>query len=364
MSSLRLPLEVIFYVLDFVDEIKELAECRLICKACNPKATKLMLGKPICIANEEQAWGFIKHLTKDTKLKSYVRHLRITSRTHYDMDYLRNENSLSDDEGNPYKRILSLVFQENLEIIDGNLDDPYSYQLLCNMARQSRDQQKIKLRKIPDPGEETSDVYKEAVLCFTESLEHLYLLIPRQISSTGIRLFLSLKNFTCLTSIALSVERNNIVSLKFIADNCPRLQELNIKWIGNEGDWTTDQVRQWFEGHDTHSACSLKVLNVSNCSSCNPIEYLVLKYLRIENISIDISSYNDHIEAAVVLLRIIRALKDNATGYNITFLPNRLFTELYNAVFHVLAFENSINVSTSSDNDDLLTITVTPLHQG
>ncbi|CEP12407.1 hypothetical protein [Parasitella parasitica] len=356
----RLPLEVELFILDSVDDIKDLAQCKRVCKAWMPVASRLMLLKPILIVREENAWKFISYLNTNIELKGYVRHLIVTFRAQLNFEYMTDETSL--DEENPYKKLLSLVFHENLEIIEGSMDDASSYQLMQNIASQNNGQKKFKLKRIPDPFEEESDTYKNTVICFTESLEHLYLLIPRQISDAGIRLFRSLKKFTCLTSVALSVERNNLVTLKFIIDDCPLLQNLEIDYVGNEGDMTTDQVEHWFEENDTRNDSYLKVLDVSNCFSCNPVEYLVLKYRKIERVLIDLSSYTDQLEAASVLLRMIKALDYKVDLYEITFYPDRRLHLLYNLLFSTLSLHNRVSTHAPSHNE-VLAITVTPLNQ-
>ncbi|KAI8641527.1 hypothetical protein BD408DRAFT_467944 [Parasitella parasitica] len=369
MSILQLPTETLLCMFDFIDDAKQLIQCSLVCKDWCAPATKAALGKPILIGSEEQAWRFFNFLSTNERLKRHVKNLKIAGRDIYDWDYMNGEDNLDDDEGNPCKRILSLVFHENLEVLDGDVDDDYSYNLVLDVATRSNN--RFRLKRMPDPSMQESDAYKEAALCFKESLEHLYLLITEERSEASVRLFDSLGSLTCLTSISLSMEQNNLFELQKIVNGCPHLQELDIGWIESVGDMTREEVQQWFRTNDTSITCSLKVLKVANCFSSTPIEYLTLKYAKIEKVSIDMSSYTDHVEAAVangiiaedVILRLVEALNEKVALYDITFLPDEQFNPLQNIIFAVLALGNSVNVSNSPSGNNLKTIMVAPRHR-
>ncbi|CEP14536.1 hypothetical protein [Parasitella parasitica] len=375
----NLPFDVLLSVFDFVDDSKQLMQCRLVCKSWKAAALQVALCKPLLIESEAQLLGFSNFLVTHEDLVSYVRHLTITNRSYYDAAYAIGEEDLVEDEENldeenldeenPFKKILPLVFHEKLEILGGNLDDTYSYRKILEIVAHS--QKRFRLKKMPDPANQESNDYKMAALFFKETLVHVYLLVSIEPSDADIHFFSSLQDFRCLTSIALTVEQVRFPELKTIVDGCPLLQEMDIGWVETQNDMTTEQVRQWFTINDSRNDLILKTVKVSNCFSSNFIEYLALKYRKIEEVSIDMSSYVDHVESLVannivhenVIIRVINAMNDNVSMYDIKFFPHRRFNPLEQIIYAITNLGQTVEISGNPDDRNMLAITVTPVSQ-
>ncbi|KAI8641526.1 hypothetical protein BD408DRAFT_433192 [Parasitella parasitica] len=388
MPITKLPAEILLNVFDFVNEIKDLRQCRWVCRDWYKNAKMVLFSKPIRIDNEQKALEFFKDLTRDEETANLVRFLNITGRKAYDKAYakdieevtgdseedtededpenedLENENperidwyeDIEETREHPSSeeylcvKILQLVFTSKLLVIDGDMNDDYSYQIMSSIAEKNQSKMKFKLKWIPNPSVQESDAYKEAVLWFTGSLEHLYILISRLEPPAETILFEKLKDFKRLKSLKLTIERNSLYVLKLIVDSCCQLQVLDIDWIEDSNRSTTQQIQEWFDEHDTQNTRSLKFLKISNCFSCIPLNYLVLKYAKIESVLMDMRSYIDHADARREIelgtfenlhLRVVEALK-KVSVYSLKFRFNES-----NPLENVLAAAQTVDSNTT-----------------
>ncbi|KAI8641525.1 hypothetical protein BD408DRAFT_433191 [Parasitella parasitica] len=398
MSILKLPTEVLMTVFDSIHDVKHLVQYRLVCKAWNKVALWKILSKPIYIYNEEQAKGFCSYLSKNKCFKSQVRNLWVTdfsnldeSQGYYSNEVNQQNNQIKnlgevEESANKkkdyYKKILSLVFTSKLEVLDGTMDDG-CYQLISSLvadyAKKDNDKETFKLKKLPKPSMSNSAAYKDAALLFKGSLNYLKLWISHYMQPCEMNFFESLKSFKCLTSLELNIKGDDFFALKIIVDNCCTLQELDIEYI-EDINWS-QEAQEWFNEHDTKNTCSLKSLLVSDCFSAAPIEYLVLKYMKIETVLIDMTSYASHAEAERhfneaeedaneegfienLHLRVIEALNTSTvSSYEMEFYPHHQYNPLDDVASLAKIGGNHAELARSPDDQELMILKVRPCRE-
>ncbi|CEP15867.1 hypothetical protein [Parasitella parasitica] len=275
----QLPPEVLQILFDFDLEIRQLAQCRGVCKAWKRGAEMAMSRKAIVICGKEMAQGFYEHFVLKSEFGKNIKHLTIACQLH--------ENFNCDQS--PYKQILKSLVYERLEVIDGEVNESF-YQLLTDIDRESEGKKNSMLKRLPDP---SLSFYEEAMhkaaLCFARSLEQVRVLVS--LSTYDANFFIRhLGTFKLLTSIDLVMERCSINEINAIAEKCLQLKELRLSAVYDDR-WTTSYVRTVFHQNYRPTTSSLKVLKLEKCFSAIPLEVLVMKYGLIESVSINLETY-------------------------------------------------------------------------
>ncbi|KAK4519458.1 uncharacterized protein ATC70_009694 [Mucor velutinosus] len=159
MAFTDLAPEIIQAILDCLEAVQDLAECRLVCKAWKPISEQLMLRKKIFLMSEENVLQLVYHLKKAPPFGKLVKYVVF--------DF--QENATANDV---YLKLLSFIFTPNLLVLDGYIPIKNIYKEMLSIARESP-KKFDKLQVIPQEQHMAinSNDFKTACLLFKKSLK-------------------------------------------------------------------------------------------------------------------------------------------------------------------------------------------------
>ncbi|KAL7335247.1 killer toxin resistant protein [Mucor circinelloides] len=307
MNLTELPPEVIVGILNHIDSIRDLAQCRRISRALNIIAEKEMFCRKIVLQGDAKITQFNKHLMKKPTYKHNIKFITAMSSCYNDYDKSSEKASLE---------LLGLAFTPGMVEFRGRQPYESFFDTMVNIKQESASEFKH-LETIPIT--ENSGALRAYCLAANEFKQTL-----QEIQITNVldsfHLFESLihlDKFICLTRLTIFGSVINIIDLHCLLLKCPQLLELEITTIENFGPesfqtMSTFQVNQWFSSLDDKGRPSLKKLKFNVAGSFTELlEYLKLKYPNVENLSGNLhlgQMMNDY-PCSLSLSRVIEAVE-------------------------------------------------------
>ncbi|CAO0790430.1 unnamed protein product [Mucor circinelloides] len=280
MSLTELPPEVIVRILNHIDSIRDLAQCRRTSKALNTIAEKEMFCRKIVLNGDVQITQFNKHLMKKPTYKHNIKFITAMSGSYNGNDKSSEKASLE---------LLGLAFTPGMVEFRGRQSYESFFNTMININQESASEFKH-LKAIPIT--ENSGALRAYCLAANEFKQTLQEIQITNFLDT-FHLFESLihlDKFICLTRLTIFGSVINIIDLHRLLLKCPQLLELEmiIENFGPESFQTmsTFQVNQWFSSLGDKGRPSLKKLKFNATGSFTELlEYLKLKYPNVEKVS-------------------------------------------------------------------------------
>ncbi|KAL9536962.1 hypothetical protein MBANPS3_012211 [Mucor bainieri] len=275
MASINtLPQELLFALLNCIDSVAHLAQCRLVSKAWNEPATRAMLGKKITIKSDKDAFKLYRHLFRDSSKLSLVKHL------HFEL----SGNDL------PFiiEELLQSTFTPSIQRLTGSVKADKFFTTLFDIAGPlpSRFDQ---LEELPTYTGASQAIFDQRLLKFASIHKKFTLTIVRTTTSTVVWSD-EFHKFQHLTTFTLKGIPHGMLNIELVIKRCHHLKTLNLQDIDYGGQtmtrMTTEEVTSWA----TSNVCKEKTLETLNIKAlCRPelIEYLVFKYPNVANITIE-----------------------------------------------------------------------------
>ncbi|KAL9536963.1 hypothetical protein MBANPS3_012212 [Mucor bainieri] len=283
-----LPQELLFAVLNCIDSVAHLAQCRLVSKAWHEPATRAMLGKKITIKSDKDAFKLYRHLFRDSSKLPLLKHL------HFEL----TENNL------PFiiEELLHLTFTPYIQRLTGSVKANQFFTTLFEIADQSLsgfDQ----LEDLPTYTGTSRTITDQRQVKFGGIVRTFAVTVLKSGSTDGDTVVWSnyLHTFRNLTAFALEGFPTGIGGID--KKTMTRM--------------TTEEVTSWATSNVSKET-TLETLNIK--ALCRPelIEYLVFKYPNVANITIkgelwypneDVAVAQDNLTRVLVAVKRIRQKK-------------------------------------------------------
>ncbi|KAL9542311.1 hypothetical protein MBANPS3_008670, partial [Mucor bainieri] len=268
-----LPHEVWINILNRVQNQKQLAACRLVCKQWNPIAEKAMFSEDLKISTKESHVKKLHyHLTRNPAVIPFIKKMNL-----YNATGTLATNLLLHE-------LLKLVIHPNLEQVSGHFHSKDAEKLFYQTILDSAD--KLKQLKII-PANPDSDLCQKVYYALRESLDYMYL---SSSASNSHMIVERLNEFTNLRF--LDIEKYNIPSIQaldsLILDRLKCATTLELLVDFTEENFTpksNSQMNAWLSQNvikDERMKTLTRVCNGSMAHWCNLAEYLVYKYPNLE----------------------------------------------------------------------------------
>lgn len=297
-----LPRELLFAILNNVPNVKQLAQCRLVCKHWDESATKAIFAKKITIKSEEQAFKLYRHLYRDMSKVSLLKHL------HFELD--------GDDLHFIVKELLQLTFTPSIQRFTGFARADRFFTTLFNII----DRSPSSFDQLKDMTKYTGvdmSISDQRLLKFGSIVRILSLGVFKEIASVNSTVIWidHLHVFRNLTEFTLKGAPNGLNNIEQIIEGCHYLSTLNLENMDYGGQimakMTTEEVISW-ASNNVNKEESLRTLSIKTLCRPELIEYLLFKYPNVANITIDgrfWSSSNDLVVDHANLSRVLDAVK-------------------------------------------------------
>ncbi|CEP11669.1 hypothetical protein [Parasitella parasitica] len=273
-----LPEEILLMVLGCVDELSQLAKCRIVCKAwCNP-TEKLMLGREIMLENEIAIFRLYDVLVRNPAKAYLIKHLRFS--------IIEPQLSIVLIE------LLYLAITPNIETLSG-LVEPYEPFALTIMDAVRKSSMKLdKLTSMTYPLV-IRPIYYSTLCFFKETLQIVMFTQPELPIDQDFWNFVNvLDSFRNLTSLNLKGRFETVEDINTVLDKCLYLQELTLEAFDQPIVTTREDITAWSES-TVKKQHHLKMLNIKKDLTPDLAEYLLYKYTKIQHIRIDIEFQED-----------------------------------------------------------------------
>ncbi|KAL9552079.1 hypothetical protein MBANPS3_003972, partial [Mucor bainieri] len=275
MLTEKLPLELLGHVLSFISSLKDLAQCRLVCKHLNLSAQRAMLSKPITISSISEAKALLYHLENNKEMGKLITSLEIK----------KDKDNKTDEVIN----LLPLVFTPAMKSFKGYIKKPEFFQRLIDIAKASGTTFN-NLQVIPDPSYNCMNEYYKAILHFKNTLQHVHIYY-QYTTNIPWHVFNQFGEFVNLTSLDIDGDVETVQDLNRMLAPCSRLQELKMCAYGmlheamNEAD-----LLDWMEEQHVEQVNSLTKVEIQGAEQPDIAEYLVYKYPNMKEVSVFLGS--------------------------------------------------------------------------
>ncbi|KAF1805412.1 hypothetical protein V8B55DRAFT_1573939 [Mucor lusitanicus] len=271
------PEELLIIVFNSIDAVARLAQCRLVCKGWNEPATRVMLSKKISVTSEEQALQLYRHLFKDPRKTSLIKHL------HFELD----------EEHLPLviEHLLRLTFTPKIQKFTGFAKADKFFTTLFEIAdntASSFDQ----LQSLTEYTGESDDISSQQYLKFKGAVRTFTLEITKASSgnSSSITWTEQLKEFPNLSKFILEGYPDWLEGIDYRIKECHYIKTLILKDIDygaqNHGKLSKRDVRIWIADKHVKKVKSLRTIRIEALCRAELIEYLLFKYPNVTDITI------------------------------------------------------------------------------
>ncbi|CAO0801186.1 unnamed protein product [Mucor circinelloides] len=297
-----LPQELLFAILNNVPNVKQLAQCRLVCKRWEESATKAIFAKKITIKSEEQAFKLYRHLYRDTSKVPLIKHL------HFELD--------DDDLHFLVKELLQLTFTPSIQRFTGFAKADRFFTTLFNIVDRSPSSFDQLEEMTKYTGVDMS-ILDQRRLKFGSIIRTFSLRVVKNNTFTNSTVIWSdhFHLFRNLTEFTLMGAPSGLNGIEQIIEGCHYLSTLSLVNMDYGGQtvakMTTEEVISW-ASNNVNKEESLKTLSIKTLCRPELIEYLLFKYPNVANITIDgrfWSSSNDLVVDHANLSRVLDAVK-------------------------------------------------------
>ncbi|KAG2194197.1 hypothetical protein INT46_011768 [Mucor plumbeus] len=268
-----IPTEVLKRILQCIDSIQQLGECRLVHTSWDYPAESAMFSKNIDIKNDNMLYKFCRHLRRKPGRGKLI--------THLNMDSVCSRTFLEE--------LLRICFTPNMEALMGDVlsEEDVGYKLISEIVLNSTEDFN-KLRYVSN-NRFATESYLEMLSLFKESLERMDLqftdsmLGEEDCSYLAAKFASELSEFKSLNRLDLQMYYNySLKDMEKILDNCPYLEYLR----ASIGSIQCNSIEECFGSNKIKKFESLKILVLYIDPGESPIllEYCLTKYPNIEKI--------------------------------------------------------------------------------
>lgn len=268
MPSLNsLPLELIQEILDHIDSVKQLVQCRLVNKTFSDIVERIILKKQITIKTAFKAIQLYEYLKNKRSRCSQITHLDI--------------NVSFYDDSSPFINLLRLAFTPSMEVLGGLSNSSAIFVALCDISNSSTTKfDKVKM--IPSCKRDYDNNYNNALLQFKKTLESMCL---TYYNSINWKFVCRLKEFKILNSLYLELVIQNVETLENILKECTQIKELTIHLVFRIDTISKERLNTLLKA--SNQITTLKKLTIKGVCRPDLVEYLAHKYPNIDYILID-----------------------------------------------------------------------------
>ncbi|KAL9550942.1 hypothetical protein MBANPS3_004489 [Mucor bainieri] len=253
--------QILMHVFSQLDEMAQIAECRLVCKAWNIPGERAMLGHIVKIsADNAKMQTLYSVLNKEPTKGSWIKHL------HFEINA---------DKPCPQiiRNMLPLAFTPNIEAITGYISGAELFEVLLTILQHSPVPfDKLKVQQLSS---DLNECPLNLALEFKGSLQELQLVVSEPIVN-------KVQGFQRLMALSLTAFLGSIASLDKLLDNCPHLQEMCFKtWY-----WRVDRPIDLYWSPEAIRRNNTLELLIIKGLECPPdmMEYLAYKFANLKTI--------------------------------------------------------------------------------
>lgn len=267
-----------FSILNHIDSVAQLAQCRLTCSSWNGTAATVMFGKKITIGTEGQAIKLQRHLLRDPSKVSLIRHLHF---------------QLSDYDLPPaLEQLLPLVITPKIQRLSGFVKSDTFFTTLFAIADKTRSEFD-QLKDIPAYIGYNEDIGHKVYLRFKSAIHTLKMQIAVVPSgSSYIHWEQLLDQYPNLTTFTLKSVPIQFKKLDAVIKKCHHLRSLSLEGIDHDGPssderMSKEQLVSWATNHVDKEG-SLQIINMNETAFYPEFfEYLQFKYPNMSTVSIE-----------------------------------------------------------------------------
>ncbi|KAL9540592.1 hypothetical protein MBANPS3_009602 [Mucor bainieri] len=307
-----LPEELLLSVLDHIDCVAQLAQCRLTCTRWNGAAATVMFGKKITIRSEDQATKLQRHLLQDP-------------------------NKLLDYDLPPtIQDLMHLAITPKIQRLSGVVKSDTFFTTLFAIADKTHsnfDQ----LKDIPTYIGPNKSISDKVYLKFKSAIHTLRMQIATvPIGSSYIHWDQLLDQYPNLTTFTLKSVPVQFKELDDVIKRCHHLQSLSLESIDHDGQgiserMSKEQLVSWATSHVQKEA-SLQTIKINETAFYPEFfEYLQFKYPNVSSVSIEKRvwwpTHDINIRVAEDFTRVLDAFKAVSHKQINLLLPNHFQVE-------------------------------------
>ncbi|KAL9546929.1 hypothetical protein MBANPS3_006420 [Mucor bainieri] len=275
-----IPHEILLLILQSIDSVAQLGECRRVCKKWDDPAELSMFSKPVHLKNYN-ASSLCNHLAKKPSRAKLIKTLHINC-------YYIDDGSIA--------QLLRLVSSSVETIVScREYDNDRILQIIHDVARRSQEAFP-NVKSIPTASE-LNDAYRETLLLFKNSLETICIPLDETSEHFEIDELAELKN---LSKLILNGYFEDLPHLDSILDKARHLKEIefgncDLDFAGDtwpmQATQPTQETFDWIK-QSVKPNQNLTAVKLSKESACNAslMEYLVCKYPSIMHFEMQLTN--------------------------------------------------------------------------
>ncbi|KAF1807382.1 hypothetical protein V8B55DRAFT_1465228 [Mucor lusitanicus] len=321
-----IPQEIYLQIIHFINEPKQIKQCRLVCKYWNHPDLKYIQQLSRIVINNKNSVSFVydfmeRHPTKGR----FVKHIILGD---------------SFDWNRTFLNLMDLIFTPNLEVFKGILtyNEDHFYYKISNIIKSSP-KKTWNLKVVPD-NQYFSYLYFKTLLLLKDSLEDITLNFHnynRDSPPDKGRIARHMDQFTRLKKLSL-MGSFRIKELRDILQACPHLEELYLEAEGLRS-FIFDPCSSDYT--DLKKMTSLRTLKIGRYAPASVMEYLICIYPNVETVESDgrwcYPLYNE------VIFTTLKAI-EKVPIYKVKYMLDDNITPLGDIVKSIKAIRHDVSV--------------------
>ncbi|KAL9547943.1 hypothetical protein MBANPS3_005923 [Mucor bainieri] len=336
-----IPQEIYLRIIYFINEPKQIKQCRMVCKYWNHPDLKYIQQLSCIVLNSKASLTLVHEFMKKHPTKGrFVRQIILGNIF---------------DCNRAFLDFVGLVFTPHLEIFKGMLiyNADHFYYKISNIIKSSPN--KTWNLKVVLENQHFSYLYFKTLLLLKDSLEEMTLNFHHYSQESPLekgRIARHMNQFTQLKKLSL-MGSFTIKELESILQSCSHLEELCLETQGLDR-FSFDRFSSDFA--DLKRMVNLKTLKIGKYAFASVLEYLVCMYPNIETVEIDGRwDYPTYNHAIVATLNIIKKVPK----YKFKYMLDDNITPLHSIVNNIKAARNDVSVEHFINCADAEEITIT-----
>lgn len=317
-SWFSLPAEVWLNAFNQVESVKQLVECRLVCKAWDPLAEQAMFGQKLGEIYDSSFPILYKHLAKKPVLARYIKYMKIS------VLIMTRSSSL--------KEFFELAITPNFKVLGGSYVDGVILDVLLQVYENSPFKFK-NIQQIPTPMR-LNETYTKLIYAFKDTLRHVDISLREEDFSVMKSTFDHINEFKNLTSLDFAkMDYRDVMEIETFLNGLQNLQRLKLIYgfiTVNRYPKSRNEMIKWLQEHIQKNE-NLMELTLSSEFRLEfyqfMLEYVMLKYPNIKTLILNDLLIRDQfhrVHAAIMHIPTIRF--ENCSGKSPKYL--RMLTKL------------------------------------
>ncbi|KAL9544024.1 hypothetical protein MBANPS3_007841 [Mucor bainieri] len=296
----KLTIEILSMVFKALSDVKQVAQCRLVCKAWDPIAERAMFGNTLRVKDMNKLVKITKHLAKKPSLGSCIEDIKFG-------DTYRNEfnGNYNKQDIKKIKAFLQLVFTPSIKTIQaGCLNKELIESLIDIMSKSRKKFDKLETLCLLRH-QHSADIHDKLAYRFRASLKELTITLSEESPSTQL-LLNHLEEFGKLTNLSLHINKKikNLEEIEAILRKCPHLKSLKLQVSPDSISSIPNktQLKTWLV-KDVEKNTSVRAIQLLPGMCPEIVLYLRYKYPNIDRAIV-------HNPGKDTVKRLVAAIKD------------------------------------------------------